>query len=100
MSLLCVIACCIPAGPLGWQINQISAATGVQILFEYHLSGEGPRICGHSANQLLAELSASRGLYWDWVNERTIAVLAEIPWCDPEAGSDAVSPPCRPRIST
>lgn len=96
----CVVACCIPAGPLNWQLIQIGAVTGINIFYDFDdIRGEGLLICGHTVNDLLNKaLAASEG-YWQWVDEQTVDVRPGIPWCAPERGHDAPSPPCRKRIS-
>ncbi len=75
--------------------------TDVDILYDFQsIRGWGPKVCGRSANELLGAILIPKGGYWDWVNSKAIAVLPEIPWCDPELGVNAPSPPCRKRVST
>ncbi len=92
----CLLACCIPAGDIPWQLNMVSVLTDVQILYDFHsFNGAGPKVCGRTTNELLAGILEPRGGYWDWVTSEAIAVLPENPWCEPELGANAPSPPCR-----
>ncbi len=96
----CLLACCIPAGDIGWQINQSSILTNVQVLYDFRLiRGQNGKVCGRTVNELLDRVLDPIGGYWEWVNCRTVLVLPEQPWCAPERGVDAPTPPCRKRVS-
>ena len=102
MIAAALFAICIPPGPLDWQLEQWSLSTQVQVMFDYRdIRGESPRVCPQrpvSANTALRLLLGDQGAYtYDWVNEETVAVFV-VPWCAPELGAEAPTPPCRPVI--
>jgi hypothetical protein len=93
---------CILEGPLNWQINQLSTATGVQVLFDFEvIHGRGPRVCPSeriTANDALRLLLADTPYTWDWVSPKVVAVTP-IPWCQPTAPWPP-TPPCRRPVAT
>jgi len=101
MTPAALFAVCILQGPISWQLNQLSAATDVDLLYDWQLiRGVGPKVCPRqrvSANTALRLLLGDGPYTYDWVNSTSVAVTP-VPWCQPERGADAPVPPCRPRI--
>jgi len=102
MNLATLVAVCIPAGDLRWQLNQAAAATGSQLLFDYGaLPFARAGLCPHQRiqiNQVYAALLAGLPYTWDPIEGARLVTVAivPIPTCAPELGAAAPLPPCLP----
>lgn len=90
----------IPAGPAVETLNEFSAQSELQLLFDYNIviSYMTPHVQGMlTAQKTLEKMLRETNLTYDWINDRTLAVTETSDFCRPELGATAPLPPCRQR---
>jgi hypothetical protein len=90
----------LPVGDAALRLNQWSEATGVQVLFDFNIARFylTDAVRGTMSPQVaLARMLKGTNLTFDWVNERTIAVVEAVAVCRPDSGlpvEQVPLPPC------